>query len=78
MQTMNIIEFKETVLFDEGGLETSLFKSNNFDGEYSSQRACMIAVLSQICDPEIISSLSDLSLELALLTNNIYIDFIDS
>lgn len=76
MQALSTIKFTETVLFDEGGYESYLYRSEDFDGEYSSERACMIALLTKMgyC-PDILDECNIQTLEFILLTKDIYIEF---
>lgn len=75
---METIKFESTVLFEEGGIETVIYKSKDIGGEYSSQRLCFEAVLSQFYNEESLIYLTDKDVEQLLIDKNIYVKFIDT
>lgn len=75
---METIKFESTVLFDEGGIETVIYRSQSIGGEYSSQRLCFEAVLSQFYNEDSLVYLTDKDVEQLLLDHQIYIKFVDS
>lgn len=72
---MKTIKFVRSVLFDEGGVEVDIYRSDDFPGEYTSERACILAVLAQEYFIADLNLLTIRALDLLALDAGIYVMF---
>lgn len=76
---MRVFEFILESISDEPGWEMDIYKSNDLNGTWCSERSCLEAVVvdQQLADPSVAMLMFEIELDKLLLENNIFVMFVE-